>query len=66
MEWSECAKLVQLKIRLNGRAERLFEVLADQVKMSHSSAVEASSACQKGGFIVRPTDEEEAESGRDC
>ena len=38
--WSDREKLVQLELRLKGRAERLFEVLPSESKSSFKSAVE--------------------------
>ena len=39
-QWTDREKLVHLELRLKGRAERLFEILPDEVKRNYSSAVE--------------------------
>ena len=39
--WSEIEKLVQLELRLKGRAKHLFKVLPKESKSSFSSAVES-------------------------
>ena len=39
--WSDREKLVQLELRLKGRAERLYEVLPQESKISFSSALES-------------------------
>ena len=39
-QWTDREKLVHLELRLKGRAERLFEILPNEVKRNYSSAVE--------------------------
>ena len=40
-QWSDREKLLQLELRLKGRAERLFEVLSEESKVSFQVAVDS-------------------------
>ena len=40
-QWSDREKLLQLELRLKGRAERLFEVLSEESKVSFQAAVDS-------------------------